>query len=280
VVAAWQLLRIGFTRRQIECRLAAGRLHRVHRGVYAVGHRVLDWRGVQMAAVVACGASAVLSHRSAARLWGIRPDSRRPVDVTAPRGRKPRDRICVHAVHALDPRDRTVLDGIPVTALARSLLDLSEVAPEDHVARAVEEAARRRIFDLRAVEELLARSHGRRGCRRLRTVLAEHAIEPGTRGDFERRFLVLCRDEEFPRPQVNTLVEGFEVDAVWPDRRLIVELDGFESHGTRRAFERDRERDVTLLLAGYRVVRITWRQLTSEPSKVAARLRTLLAYTP
>jgi very-short-patch-repair endonuclease len=281
VVAAWQLLRLGFTRRQIECRLASGRLHAIHRGVYAVGHRVLDSRGVQMAAVLACGRSAVLSHRAAARLWAIRPDSRRAIDVTVPGpGRRPRDRISVHAVRALDPRDRAVIEGIPVTTLARTLLDLAEVVPEDHVARAIEEAARRRIFDLRALEELLARSPGRRGRRRLRGALEDHIIEPATRSELERRFFALCREAGLPRPMVNTLVEGYEVDFYWPDIRLVAELDSFESHGTRRAFERDRERDATLMLAGHRVVRITWRQVTRSPAKLVARLRALRDYTP
>jgi very-short-patch-repair endonuclease len=278
-VGYWQLLELGIGRGAVERRVAMGRLHRVHRGVYAVGHRVLDWRGVLMAAVLACGPGTLLSHRGAARLWGIRPDSSRVVDVTVVGcGRRRRPGIGVHGVRALDPRDVTALDGIPVTTLPRTLLDLAEVAPTDRVARAIEEAERKRIFDRRALEELLERSPGRRGRRPLHSLLADSGpIEPATREELERRFQQVIHQARLPHPLINTLVEGFEVDAYWPDHHLIVELDGYETHGTRTAFEDDRERDTLLLLAGYRVVRITWRQLTREPEAIVERLRRLLA---
>ena len=279
VIAMWQALELGFGRPAIEHRLTVGRLHRVHRGVYAVGHRVLTWRGVLMAAVLACRPGAVLSHRSAARLWGIRPDSRRAVEVTVIGcGRRSRPGIEVHAVRALDRRDVTQLDGIPVTTLHRTLLDLAEVAPRDHVARAIEESERKRIFDRRALDELLERSPGRRGRHPLSSILTDAVpIEPATREELEWRFQQVIHQAGLPRPLVNTLVEGFEVDAYWPNHHLIVELDGYETHQTRKAFEADRERDAVLLLAGYRVVRITWRQLTREPDTIITRLRRLLA---
>ena len=193
-------------------------------------------------------------------------------------GRRSRPGIEVHAVRALDRRDVTQLDGIPVTTLHRTLLDLAEVGPRDHVARAIEESERKRIFDRRALDELLERSPGRRGRHPLGSILTDAVpIEPATREELEWRFQQVIHQAGLPRPLVNTLVEGFEVDAYWPNHHLIVELDGYETHQTRKAFEADRERDAVLLLAGYRVVSITWRHLTKEPETVVNRLRHLLA---
>jgi very-short-patch-repair endonuclease len=277
VVAHWQLVRMGFDSGAIEARLARGRLYRVHQGVYAVGHRKLEWRGVLIAAVLACGPEAVLSHRSAARLWGIRPDNRRDVDVTVvSRGAHRRKGIHPHSVRRLDPRDITKLDGIPVTALPRTLLDLAEVAPRDHVIKALTEAERKGIIDLRELEATMERSPGRRGRKPLREILGDAVIEPHTREEFEHRFFQLVHEAGLPRPQVNVLVEGKLVDAYWPDAKLIVELDSWAHHRHRKAFEDDREWSTVLTLADYRVIRITWRQLTKEPAKLVQRLRKLL----
>jgi very-short-patch-repair endonuclease len=138
------------------------------------------------------------------------------------------------------------------------------------------DAERQRIIDQRALEELLARSPGRRGQRPLREILSDAVIEPGTREEFEHAFVQFCHEAKLPRPTVNTYVEGYEVDVLWPRQKLIAELDSWAFHRHRKAFEDDRERDITLQLAGYRVVRITWRQLTREPRKLAASLRGLL----
>jgi very-short-patch-repair endonuclease len=277
VVAVWQLLELGVGLGAIKYRLAQGRLYFVHTGVYAVGRRKLGWKGVVMAAVLACGPEAVLSHRSAARLWGIRPDNRRDVDVTVPsRGAHRRRGIQPHSVRKLDPRDVTVIDGVPVTTLPRTLLDLAEVVPKSHVIRAMTEAERQRIIDMRALEEAMARSPGRRGLKPLREILTDAVIEPGTREEFEHAFVEFCHAAGLPKPQVNTLVEGYEVDVVWRKNQLIVELDSWAFHRHRKAFEDDRERDIVLALAEYRVIRVTWRQLTRQPAKLAKRLTTLL----
>jgi very-short-patch-repair endonuclease len=277
VVALWQLLALGIGRGAIEWRVANGRLHRLHQGVYAVGHRKLAWRGVLIAAVLACGPEAVLSHRSAARLWGIRPDNRRDVDVTVPsRGAHRRKGIQPHSVRTLDPRDTTTIDGIPVTTLPRTLLDLAEVVPKDHLIKAITQAEIKGIIDLRALEAQMARSPGRRGHKPLRAILSDAVIEPHTRQELEHRFLQLIHEAKLPRPLINTLVEGYQVDAVWPHAKIIVELDSWEFHRHRNAFEGDRERDFVLTLAKYRVVRITWRQLTRHPETVIQRLRDLL----
>ena len=183
-------------------------------------------------------------------------------------------------MRSLDPRDITTEDGIPVTTVARTLLDLAEVAPRHHVARAIEQADRLRLFDLAALEELLARSPGRRGRKPLNGILTDVVIEPRSRSDLESDFLQFCRDRDIPRPIVNALVEGFEVDMAWPDQRLVIELDGYETHGTHRAFEADRRRDATLQLAGQRTIRVTHRWLTREPDDLERTVKALLSDEP
>lgn len=278
VIARRQLVRLGFGRGAIQHRIQAGRLHRLHTGVYAVGHTLVSGHGDWIAAVLACGPEALLSHRSAAALWGFLPDARRGVDVTAPcRSRRNRREIVVHRARRLDPADRDVEDGIPVTTVARTLLDIAGVVPRRHLERAVEAAERLRLFDLRSVDAVVARGQGRRGLRALSDVLRAYRPIPGaTRSELERRFLELCRAAGLPPPALNALVAGLDVDVVWHPRRLVVELDGRTFHDTQEAFERDRVRDATLALAGYRVLRVTYRRLTSEPHAVMDTMQTLL----
>jgi hypothetical protein len=278
VVAHRQLIRIGFATDAIDYRLAAGRLHRVHKGVYAVGRPSLEVHGRWMAAVLACGRGAMLSHLDAAALWDLLPITGREIHVTARRSRSGAPGIRVHRVRALHAEDRARIDGIPVTSLARTLLDSAEVRP-DQLERAFEEAERRRVLDVRAIERLCARANGRRGVRPLRGMIASEAT-PGTsdtRSELERRLLGLCMETELPLPAMNVMVEGFEVDAFWPSARLAVELDGFEFHRTRAAFERDRKRDAALQLAGHRIIRLTHRRMEHEPVTVIEELRSLLA---
>ena len=210
----------------------------------------------------------------------MRPSSGRP-HVTVPRRHGlSRPGIVIHSVRTLDPRDYMEEEGIPVTTVARTLLDLAEVLPLRQLHRAYEAAERLRVLDLRAVADVFRRSHGRHGLRRLRALLEECRLpEPATRSDLEARFLDLCHEAGLPRPAVNALVAGFEVDAVWPAERLIVELDGHEFHHTRAAFERDRARDTALQLAGYRVIRLTYARLISEPEEVTGAMRTLLGHS-
>jgi uncharacterized protein DUF559 len=173
--------------------------------------------------------------------------------------------------------DRAVREAMPVTSVARTLLDLAEVLRPHQLERVVEEAERLRLFDLRAVEEVCHRSHGRRGLGALRTVLAGVSpAAPLIRSELERRFLALCQEAGLPSPAMNVFVAGYEVDALWFEPRLVVELDGFAYHGDRAAFERDRIRDAALQLAGYRVLRLTPRRLEKEPAAVAETVRTLL----
>lgn len=279
VVARSQLRAAGLGQSAIDHRVRSGRLHVVHAGVYAVGQPRLPARGDWMAAVLACGRGAVLSHSTAAALWGIRASSAARVDVTvARRGAHHRRGIRVHAVRDLDPEDRAQREQIPITSVARTLLDLAEVLQPQTLSRAFEEAERLELLDLRAIERLWVSNRGRHGLRRLRLLLDDaRPANTAVRSELERLFLDLCHEAGLPMPTVNVVVEGFEVDAFWPDAGLVVELDGHQFHRSRSAFERDRARDAALLLAGYRVLRITHRRLKTEPEALERTVRSLLA---
>jgi hypothetical protein len=181
-------------------------------------------------------------------------------------------------VREIGKEDVGVMEGIPVTSFARTLLDLAEVVRPSELERAFEEAERLRILDVVAIERLLARSRGRRGAKPLGRLVREYAGEPPpTRSEFERLFVDFCDDHGIPRPCVNSVVEGYEVDAAWVEQQLLVELDSRGFHDNATAFETDRVRDAVLQLAGYRVIRVTWRRLRCEPEAVAGLLRTALA---
>jgi hypothetical protein len=274
VVASWQLRRLGYAHDAIQRRATAGRLHRIYRGVYAVGHRRLTpRRGRFMAAVLACGPDAVLSHRAAATLWDLRPGTgSNRIDVTVPgRTRHSHDGIVVHNVRTLDGHDHVTLDGIPVTSLHRTLLDYAEVSLRSQLVAAFEAADRQQLLDYTALNDLLARSPGRRGRKPLAAVAAEYrGSPPDTRSPGEDGFLALIRDTSAPEPSVNVVVEGFLVDFYWPQERLVVEFDGFGYHRSRESFERDRVMDITLRRAGIGVLRITDRRINSEPHVVRA----------
>ena len=278
VFARWQLLELGLTNRAIDYRLSIGRLHLIHRGVYAVGHKRITRRGHWMAAVLACGPAAVLSHRSAATLWRFLDAAGPRIDVTMPtRGGRSIRRINRHRVRHLPPEDTNRLDEIPVTTVARTLFDLAEVVPSSVLEGAFEAAERAELLDMTAVRPTMERNPGRRAHKRLRSLLPDLAPPEPTRSELERLFHRLCRLVDLPLPQVNVLVEGFEVDAFWPAQHLVVEADSWQFHKTRAAFERDRARDAALQVAGYRVIRVTYLQLRDDPAGVAATVRSLLA---
>lgn len=280
VVARRQLLALGAGRGAIWRRLEAGRLHPVHRGVYAVGHPRLIGRGRLMAAVLACGQDALLSHGSGALLWGIRAGGGAGIDVTsAARGLAgARHGVVLHRVRRLDGDVRAVVEGIPVTNLARTLLDLAQVSSAERVRRAFEDAERLRVLDVAALERLCDRARGRRGLGILRRLIDEQAAPIGdTRSELERAFVTLVREAGLPPPSLNVVVEGFVADVLWAKERLVVELDGYAFHRSRTAFERDRARDARLQLAGYRVIRITHRRLLSEAEAVIEEILGMLA---
>jgi len=282
VVTVAQLQTAGITLSAIRRRVSSGRLHRVHRGVYAVGHRHLTVHGDRMAAVLACAPGAVLSHRSAAALWGLLPMGRSSIDVTA-HGRCGRglSGINAHRGDSLHAADRTVREGIPCTRLERTLLDLAGTAHIRDLNTAVSEAEVLRLLDRSAVQRVLDRNPGRAGSAVLRQLLLD--LDPQTRhtrNKLEQRFFAMCKQARLPRPEINTLIpvlDGqLEADFLWREARLVVETDGRQSHGTASAFERDRRRDQRLQLAGWKVVRCTWRQVTNEPEELSDILRALL----
>lgn len=279
VVAVWQLLALGLSRREIERRAESGRLHRVHKGVYAVGHRKLTYRGRWMAGVLACGRDAVLSHRNAAALWNLLPYDGGLVHVTVnARGRRAFGHVRPHQPRRLHPDDVTVVDGIPVTSVARTLLDIGATEPTRRLERAFEAAERERSLDMRAVQALLERSHGHRGRRPVAAVIEQFTEPPPhVRSRLERRFFDLCEAAGLPLPEVNAAVEGYEVDMLWRKEKVVVELDSWRFHGTRAAFERDRRRDVKLQLAGFRPTRFTWRRMHTEPQELVGEVQDLIA---
>jgi very-short-patch-repair endonuclease len=278
VFAVWQLPALGISTDAARLRCRRGHAYRIHHGVYGVGSRRLTRPGRWMAAVLAHGPSAVLSHHAALALWGLRPYGRSAVDVTVPaRGRRNSDRIAVHNVRATDPRDCTRRAGIPVTTVARTLLDVAEIARPQELRHAVEAAGRCELLDMREIDALIARSPGRRGIPALRAAIADLIGPiPWTRSELERQFLALVREAGLPQPQCNVLVEGELVDAVWPHARLIVELDSWGFHRGRAQFESDRRRDARLLVASYRSTRLTQRRLTGDRRTVIAELSALL----
>lgn len=280
MVARRQLLDAGLSPSMVRARVRGGLLLRLHPGVYAVGHRELRREGVWLAAVLAVGPRAVLSHRDAAGLHGLRPANHRRVDVTTTdRGRASSGTIAVHRTRVLDAADVAAVAGIPVTTVARTLVDLAGVVPRDHLAKAVKEAEARSVLDVTAVERALARTVGRTGPGHstLRDVLEEHRALAlsATRSSLEDAFLRRLRDAGLPRPRVNARVQGMEVDTAWPAARVIAELDGWRHHRSRHAFQRDRERDAALTAAGWRVVRFTHRDVVRRPDHVIGTLRRL-----
>jgi len=278
VVARWQLLARGLSARAAEQWVRRGRLHEVHRGVYAVGHSVLSVRGRWMAAVLAGGPGAVLSHRAAANLWGVRGGFE--IEITAPRLCR-RPGIIAH--RATLPRDEvTTRAAIPVTTIMRTIFDLAAVAPFHHVEAAANQAEYQQLTDILSLKDLAARYPGHRGQATITRLLKEARIgHTMTRSELETAFQAFLDAHGLPRPDAtNVFIEAggrlHECDAVWYAQRLIVELDG-PGHNTRKAFHEDRADDRALTVAGWTVVRVTERHLTVEQEQLAADLRALTA---
>ena len=243
--------------------------------MYAVGHPVLTVNGRRMAAVLAGGPGAVLSHASAAALWEIRPTSATRIDVTvrSAGGRTKRPGLRIHRTPTLRADEITEHQAIRVTTPARTLLDLAATLPRRALERALDEAEIHELYDLASLDAM-ARTHaGERGARHLRRALDEDGDPTLTDSELEELMLALCEEHGLERPEPQAWVAGLRVDFLFVASRLVVETDGYRYHRTRRAFERDRERDAILARAGYRTLRFTHRQLTREPAMVAATLR-------
>jgi very-short-patch-repair endonuclease len=281
VVSRAQLLSAGVSAKVIEVRVRRESLISLHRGVYAVGHRQLRREGYWLAAVLAVGRGAALSHRQAAGLHGFRPSNGSTIDVTTKRDRGGLAGIWVHRTRALEDEDVTEIDGIPVTTASRTLVDLAGMVAEDHLARALREADRLQILDVRGIERVLARTAHRtgKGHQRMREALARYATiaHADTRSTLEDDFLRLVHRADLPPPQTNVPLCGLKVDALWANERVVVELDGLAYHLNRHSFQEDRERDRKLTLAGYRVLRYTWKDLTRDARRTISELRGLLA---
>jgi Transcriptional regulator, AbiEi antitoxin len=276
VVALEQLERLGYSRHSAGRAVRSGQLHRLHRGVYAVGHLNLAWEGRCLAAVLACGPSAVASHYSAAWLWGLLRTRPGTLHVTAPKRRRQRAGFRLH-FSSLAREDRSVCDGIPLTAVSRTVLDLAAVFDARRLERVLESSEELRIFDLRAVDALLARAGRHPGAGRLRRALAIYRDEPAfTRSQLERRFLGLVKAAGLPAPTMNFAIGEYELDAYWQWERFAVELDVYGTHGSRAAFERDRLRQEELKLRGIEMIRVTGSRLEQEPDTVVERVGALL----
>jgi very-short-patch-repair endonuclease len=279
IAAHRQLLELGFGASWIERRLEEGRFSAVHRNVYAIGHRHLGQRSYWWAAVLAYEPGTLLSHHTAAVLWGFQRPRRGPLHVTAPGGRQGVERrkgIWIHRCK-LAPEDREIRDGFPVTTVARTLFDFAEVAPFASLQGAAEEADRLKLLRLRELEEVCERGRGRRALRPVRLLLAELEPPDEGRSPLEIRFRSFIREHRLPEPIQNPHVLDHEVDALWPAAKLIAELDSWEYHGHRAAFERDRARDLKLMIAGYRTIRVTHRRLDREAAQLADEIRQLLS---
>jgi hypothetical protein len=283
VVGLRQLCDLGLSASGVRKRVARGNLHRIHRGVYAVGHQKLTGHGHWMAAVLACGPRAAVSHRSAAGLWGLRPDNRRKSDVSLPSpSARPKRAIEVHRSVTLTADDVTTVDGIRCTTVARTLVDLGDVVDRRAVERAVEQAEVLRLFDLRSVEAAIERAGPRRGAGVLLSVLEKLEGPTLTASDLEEAFLALCREASLPTPEVNvwmTLSDGTpaKIDFLWRRERLAVETDGGPFHRTRQSRERDTRRDQLLRLMAFEPVRFTDRQVARDPGWVRGCLSELIA---
>lgn len=268
IVSRAQLVRCGMTKSMIEHRLRSERLDIVHRGVYRLGSLRGDLVPVRshfMAAVVACGPGSVISHQSAGHLWEILPGGKGVGDgratISAPR-RIRRIGITSRYRPGLRRSEITEVDRIPVTTPLRTLVDLSGVLGPRQLNRSAARAERLGLLESSALAVLIHGHRGRVGAPTLRAALGSDCGPTFTRSNAEERFLELIRAGNLPLPRVNAQLLAYEVDFYWPEQRLVVEVDGFEYHRSRRAFEGDRERDRTLVAAGFQVIRLTWRQIT------------------
>lgn len=277
VLARWQLLERGLSPREIQYRLETGRLRAVHRGVYMVGPEIGPWRR-ERAAVLACGAESWLGYGTAAAVWELTAvPPTRPVAVISRRDLRLTDSgIRVYRASALHDDEVTESEGLPITTPARTLLDLASVAKADEVERALHRAIPR-LVEPDAIEALLRRYPRRQGRRLLRMLLDSGAVPAVTRSEAERALLRLLRSGDLPLPKTNVILLGYEVDCLWRAEKLVVEVDGRAFHSDARSFEGDRDRDAALVAAGYRVMRVTWKQIQQKPRPLIARIAAALA---
>lgn len=270
IVARWQLTVLGYRKTAIQDRIDTGLLKRLHAGVYAVGHTKLTRHGFFLAAVLAFGPWALLSHRSAGVLWDVVSSWQVKVDVTthvaAQRGTP---RIRAHRTRNLHPEDWTIKDGIPVTSVARTILDLAAILRPDRLLDVIDAAVRAEVFDLAALERAIARTPHRRGVKKLQALLADYRGAPNLRSKFEKRFRARLRaTEELPEALYDVEVAGREADVYFPQFELVIELDSRSFHLTPRAFENDAVRDAARLKQDIDTLRVTDKRFYADPGGV------------
>jgi very-short-patch-repair endonuclease len=274
IVKRKQVREAGLSRQGVRRRVESGWLVPQYDGVYAVGHTALTDKSHLIAAVYACGPEALAGYRSAGGMWGVQRWPRR-IEVTAPRGCKPKKGFTLHRSRCIHPEDRALIDNIPVTSVARTIVDLADVLSEERLADAVNEAELRQLFDLKAVERVLERLPGRKGRHKLQRVLSNYRdVQPFTRSRGERLVWATCDQYGLDKPRVNAWVHGYEVDFFWPHAGLVLEFDGGAVHQTTKAFYEDRKRDRDLAAKGIHVVRATGRD---EPAELANQLLAILS---
>jgi very-short-patch-repair endonuclease len=280
-VSRAQLRAAGVADRTIDYLVAKGHLHRVHRGVYAVGHTAPAPLADETAALLACGPHAVLSHRTAAQLWKLVPDGNTRIDVTI-RGRNgPRPSgVTVHRTTRLNRSEVRTLDRLPITSALRTLLDLAATVDLRTLERAVEQGLHEKLVGERQLRQAAAAANGSRGASKLRALL-EQQHEPGLlRSMAERRLRELIRLAQLPDPKTNVPMHGVEADFYWPELGVVIEVQSQKFHLTRAALERDTRKAAKLTAAGLTVSYVTWTQMEREPLAVVARIAQTLARTP
>jgi len=272
-VSRAQLLAIGLSRRAIDYRVKIGQLIPVYPGIYAVGHRPALPVDRAKGALLACGPGSALSHTSAATLWGFEKMWRFPLEVAVPEDRRRRG-ITTHRLR-LDRNDLRIQLGVRVTSPARTILDIAPNTPTNRLTRIVNDARLKRQLTIDDLNDVLRRHPKHPGTRKLKP-LAQDTGNP-TRSQLEGDFKAFCKKYNLPTPLTNVIVAGYEVDALFPEQKLIVELDGYETHRDKKTFERDRLKDADTLRAGFNTVRLTRLRIKDTPQTEADRIHALLA---
>jgi very-short-patch-repair endonuclease len=281
VIHRHQLLAAGLGRGAIAHSAKAGSLHLLHRAVYLIGHAPPTQRGRAWAALLAAGGGAVASHRTAAELWGILPPSGRAPEVSVV-ARNPgvRPGITIHRTIDIPPWQIRDMDGLPITSPARTVCDLAGTEPTNDVEHALQEARVHHNLTDAQLNAVIRHTPTKKGAAFIRRLLNHEDDRGYTRSKAERILRGHLKRAGLEQPLSNQHLHGHLVDFVWREQRLVVEVDGYDTHCDRQAFERDRRRDQILIAAGYRVIRITWRQLTLEPLAVIARIAQALIHLP
>jgi very-short-patch-repair endonuclease len=276
VVSAGQLLRLGWTRKEIQGQVRRGSLHPLYREVYAVGHdRIVD-HGRLLAALLSCGDGSFLSHRTAAAVWGLRPVNTRRVELTVPGINAPHRRgLVLHRSTDVAKDESRSRNGLRVSSVPRMLVELANSELQAELERLITEAVRRRLIAFPALDRAVHEHQRRPGMAKLKRALRDYRPRPDRKSDLERAFDRLIKDTDIPPPERNVYIGGWEIDCYWPEFKLVVELDGRNYHSSLADMERDRKKDADLLKLGIGTFRITDLRFELEPDQILADLRTL-----